>query len=79
LVRRVGYNVWYIGLDTIGSGFIFQVIQRRKDGSVNFYNPWIMYANGFGNLSTEFWIGKVLNGYKWNLRGKSVCVCDMSS
>ncbi|KAL3876668.1 hypothetical protein ACJMK2_034473 [Sinanodonta woodiana] len=34
------------------------VIQRRKDGSVNFENRTYMeYSNGFGNLSGEFWIG----------------------
>nr|XP_061795473.1 angiopoietin-related protein 3-like [Nerophis lumbriciformis] len=33
------------------------VIQRRKDGSVNFDQTWENYENGFGDFHGEFWLG----------------------
>ncbi|XP_019734683.1 angiopoietin-related protein 3-like isoform X2 [Hippocampus comes] len=33
------------------------VIQRRRDGSVNFDQSWEKYENGFGDFHGEFWLG----------------------
>ncbi|WAQ95957.1 ANGL7-like protein [Mya arenaria] len=32
-------------------------IQKRLDGSVNFYQPWAEYVRGFGDVSSEHWLG----------------------
>ncbi|XP_056891199.1 fibrinogen gamma chain isoform X1 [Takifugu flavidus] len=49
----------YCEIDAFGRGFT--VIQRRRDGSVDFKKDWIQYREGFGYLSpddtTEFWLG----------------------
>ena len=43
--------------DTITDGGGWMVIQRRKDGSVDFNKFWWEYEVGFGSLTGEFWFG----------------------
>nr|AAI53663.1 Fgg protein [Danio rerio] len=49
----------YCEIDSFGRGWT--VLQRRRDGSVDFSKNWIQYKEGFGYLSpddrTEFWLG----------------------
>ncbi|XP_028142960.1 microfibril-associated glycoprotein 4-like [Diabrotica virgifera virgifera] len=42
-------------METKGGGWTH--IQKRFDGSQDFYLPWRDYKFGFGDLNVEFWIG----------------------
>ena len=42
-------------METDGGGWL--VIQRRINGSVDFYRNWTDYVHGFGDLEGEFWYG----------------------
>ncbi|XP_029470531.1 fibrinogen C domain-containing protein 1 [Rhinatrema bivittatum] len=45
----------FCDMSTDGGGWT--VIQRREDGSVNFFRGWEAYRDGFGRLTGELWLG----------------------
>ena len=61
----------YCDATTDGGGWL--VIQRRKDGSVDFNRDWVDYEEGFGELTGELWYGLrpihcLTNQGQWELR-----------
>ncbi|XP_069139218.1 angiopoietin-related protein 1-like [Argopecten irradians] len=53
-VKGTTFDV-YCETDIIGGPWT--VIQRRFDGSVDFYRNWEDYKQGFGNVNGEYWLG----------------------
>ncbi|KAK7929148.1 hypothetical protein WMY93_005543 [Mugilogobius chulae] len=53
-----------------------QVIQRRMDGSVNFYRGWDQYVQGFGDANGEYWFGLEFM-HKITARGKHELLVEM--
>ena len=56
-VTMNGFKNTIVFCDQTSWGGGWTVLQRRYDGSTNFYRNWKEYKEGFGNLHREFWIG----------------------
>ncbi|KAK6327005.1 hypothetical protein J4Q44_G00026500 [Coregonus suidteri] len=50
-----GLNMVYCNMEAAGGGW--SVIQRRKDGTMDFQRTWKEYKMGFGSLFGEHWLG----------------------
>ena len=46
-----------VSCDMVTDGGRWTVIQRRVDGSTDFYLDWADYKRGFGSLTGNFWLG----------------------
>lgn len=56
-IKLPGLKSFYAPCDARYAGGGWMVIQRRMDGSENFYRNWSDYKAGFGAINGEFFIG----------------------
>jgi len=57
IVQVPGHNAFPVICDSNLAGLGWLVIQRRRNGLVNFYRDWSDYRAGFGDPNGDFFIG----------------------
>ncbi|TMW41927.1 hypothetical protein DOY81_012993 [Sarcophaga bullata] len=57
LVTQHSNESFYVECDSETEGGSWTVIQRRQDGSIDFYREWKDYEEGFGDVDAEHFIG----------------------
>ncbi|KNC26519.1 hypothetical protein FF38_02241, partial [Lucilia cuprina] len=56
-IDKYSFEPFYVECDAETEGGDWLLIQRRHDGSVDFFRNWEEYENGFGDVDGEFFIG----------------------
>ncbi|XP_060576825.1 angiopoietin-related protein 1-like, partial [Ruditapes philippinarum] len=72
VIKPTGSTATDVWCDMTNGGWT--VIQRRQDGSDDFYRNWEDYKNGFGNRSSEYWLG-LEQIYYLTIADSSLYVC----
>ncbi|XP_076812933.1 fibrinogen-like protein 1 [Clavelina lepadiformis] len=57
LKERFQFTYVYCDMDLVSTKKGWTTIQRRMNGEVNFERGWDDYVRGFGNPSSEYWLG----------------------
>ena len=71
-----GKGLMNVSCDMVTDGGGWTVIQRRVDGTTNFYLNWADYKRGFGTLTGNFWLGND-NIHRLTTSGNTVLRVDM--
>ena len=73
-----GKGLMNVSCDMVTDGGGWTVIQRRVDGTTNFYLNWADYKRGFGSLAGNFWLGND-NIHRLTTSGNTVLRVDMEN
>ena len=65
-----------VSCDMVTDGGGWTVIQRRFDGTTDFYLNWTDYKRGFGSLTGNFWLGND-NIHRLSTSGDTVLRVDL--